>query len=573
MFAQIALLYRRMSSLQVRFWRRFAGSRWGRRVKVVTFALVGALLAQALFGNVPAQVGPFDTTVSAHPSTVGETVVHLPPLGKIQLDTHAGPLAVDLHVDQLSYDQAERIAENPEVIDHLGDDAADQVAAALRRLAIRSLLLALVGGAVGALLARAAWRTGLAGGAVGVVVVMAMLLGAVATFDRNAVGEPRYSGLLAMAPRAVGDMETVLDRYGQYREQLSDLVSNAVTLYLAAEGLPTFEASDSTVRILHASDLHLNDRGFDLMHNMVDQFEIDAIADTGDVTDWGTSAENSFVEEIGEFEIPYLWVRGNHDSTVTQDAVAAHDNAVVLDDDAATITGLRFWGIGDPRYTPDRQEDALGDHRKRAAAFAPEVRERLEAAEPPAVDVVMVHDQRLASELGGVVPLVLAGHTHKVDERRLTAEDSQGDAGEGEAAQGDAGESESEQAGQAGSEPATSPEEEQPDEEPEEEEEAEEEVEEPEEGEEAEPDAGGDSEAQGDGDSPAGEDETILLVEGSTGGAGLRGIQDEEPTPFTATVLYFNPETARLAAYDRITVTGLGGTGATISRTVLSPDA
>lgn len=553
MFAQIALLYSRMSSRPVRLWRRFARSPWGSRAKVLVFAIAGALLAQALFGSVPAKVGPFDTTVAARPSTVGETVVHLPPLGEIQLDTHRGPVAVDLHVNQLTYDEAERIAENPEVIERLGDNAADEVAAALRRLAVRSLLLALVGGALGALAARAAWRNVFAGGGIGVVVVLAVLLGAVTSFDRNAVGEPRYSGLLAMAPRAVGDMESVLDRYGEYREQLSDLVSNAVSLYLAAEGLPTFEASDSTIRILHVSDLHLNDRGFDLMHNMVDQFQIDAIADTGDVTDWGTSAENTFVEEIGDFDVPYLWVRGNHDSMVTQDAVASQDNAIVLDDSAATVAGLRFWGIGDPRYTPDRQQAELGDHRKRAAAFAPEARERLEDDQPFAVDVVMVHDQRIAGELGGEVPLVLAGHTHKPEESRLAAEDGEGDAG---ASEGDASGEDDGDVGETETEPEPAPDEE-------------EEEDEDEEG----PEAEGESEGQdeGDGDGPAGEDETILMVEGSTGGAGLRGIQDEEPTPFTATVLYFDPETSRLAAYDRITVTGLGGTGATISRKVLSP--
>ena len=100
----------------------------------------------------------------------------------------------------------------------------------------------------------------------------------------------------------------------------------------------------------------------------------------------------------------------------TQDAVAAQPNAVVLDGDGATVAGLRFWGIGDPRYTPDKSEQAEGTEQERAEAFAPEVADGLVDDEPPPVDVALVHDRRMAEDLGGLVPLVLAGHGHEPDE-------------------------------------------------------------------------------------------------------------------------------------------------------------
>ena len=71
-----------------------------------------------------------------------------------------------------------------------------------------------------------------------------------------------------------------------------------------------------------------------------------------------------------------------------------------------------------------------------------------------------------------------------------------------------------------------------------------------------------DGDANGD---DAGES-TLLLEEGSTGGAGLRGLQGEEPEPLTASILYFDSETRRLVAYDRITVAWLQEAGATIER-------
>ncbi|MGH9231284.1 MAG: metallophosphoesterase family protein [Acidimicrobiales bacterium] len=479
--------------------------RWGPAARVVLFALVGAASALALAGRVPAHVGPFDTTVGARPSLHGGTVIHLAPLGTIALDTHDWPIGLDLRVEELGLDEAERIADNPQVIDDLGDDVADDVRAALVRLVLRCVLVATVGGIVGGLAARLGWRSAVAGLATGAVLVAGAGAGAAATFDTNAVAEPRYTGLLSRAPNAVGDVEDIIDRFGEYREQLSDLVGNVVTLYLAAEDLPTFAPTDDTIRVLHVSDIHLNPQAFDLMEQLTEQFDVDAIADTGDIVDWGTEPESQLLGQIGDLAVPYVFVRGNHDSRTTQRAVADQPNAVVLDGDAAEVAGLRFWGVGDPRYTPDKDQPAGPSQQERAEAFAPEVADELAAAEPPEVDVVLVHDARIAADVGGEVPLVLAGHTHEPSDERI---------------------------------------------EPIEEE-----------------DGPGDTDTT---DEPP--PDTRLLVEGSTGGAGLRGLQGDEPKPLQASVLYFDPDSRELLAYDRVSVKGLGETGATIDRHILVHD-
>lgn len=43
---------------------------------------------------------------------------------------------------------------------------------------------------------------------------------------------------------------------------------------------------------------------------------------------------------------------------------------------------------------------------------------------------------------------------------------------------------------------------------------------------------------------------TRLLVEGSTGGAGLRALRGVQPEPLTCMILYFDPETNRLVESD-----------------------
>ena len=110
-------------------WRR----RWGPTARVVLFALVGAAGALALAGRVPAHVGPFDTTMGARPSLHGNTVVHLAPLGTIELDTHdwPHPPRPPGRRDRPRRGRAHR--RQPQVIDRLGDEVADDVRGALVR--------------------------------------------------------------------------------------------------------------------------------------------------------------------------------------------------------------------------------------------------------------------------------------------------------------------------------------------------------------------------------------------------------------------------------------------------------
>ncbi|MGY5127843.1 metallophosphoesterase family protein [Streptomyces nigrescens] len=59
---------------------------------------------------------------------------------------------------------------------------------------------------------------------------------------------------------------------------------------------------------------------------------------------------------------------------------------------------------------------------------------------------------------------------------------------------------------------------------------------------------------------------TRLMVEGSTGGGGLRAVQNKKPEPVLASVLYLDRTTKRLQAWDEITLGGLGLSRAEVSR-------
>ena len=443
------------------------------------------MIGLAMVPRVEADVGPFVMTAAARPAISGQTTVRLIPLGSIRLDTHRGPIAIDMRLEELRADEAEAIARNPQTLAGLESEIEADAKGILFALIWRSIAAGLVGGVVGGLVARRRhWSDAL----IGVTASAALLATAgtmvAVTFDPQAVAEPRYSGLLANAPTAVGDVNAVLDRFGEYRAQLTELVGNVATLYRAGRDLPTFSPADDAVRVLHVSDLHNNPQGFDLIEQLVSDFGVDVVADTGDISDWGTEAEAQLVEPIGRLPVPYVFVRGNHDSAETAASVAAQPNAVVLDGNAETVAGLRMWGVGDPRFTPDKSKETGVDvERAVVEDFAGDLRRQIRRDSASRIDVVLVHDPRAAAEIGNLVPLVLAGHGHEPRQASLG--------------------------------------------------------------------------------------ETVVLVEGSTGGAGLRALRGEFPEPLTCSILYFDPATDRLVAYDRITVEGLGETGASIARHVV----
>lgn len=449
--------------------------------EVALVGVLGALLGLIVAGTVTVPVGPFDADLSLRPAASG-TRVDVPPLGRLDLDTHEGPVALGVEVTSLRPEAARRIVARPQSLRGLGADVQADLRDGVQELAVRTVLVT-VGGAtlLGLLVFRRRWARVAASTGTGIAVLAATGAVAAVTYDDDALAQPRFSGLLATAPAAVGDVRDLVARFERYELQLGRLVTNVSQLYAVTSRLPVFTPTDDTLRVLHVSDLHLNPSAFEVIESVVRQFRIDVVVDTGDINDWGSPPERAYVDAIGDLPVPYVYVRGNHDSLITQEAVAAQPTGVVLDGDVVEVAGVRFLGEGDPRFTPDkrtRDDDAPPDRMLdvgRALA-----RTARQALEPP--HVVAVHDPLTAEPLTGVTPLVLAGHAH---ERRDVEQDG-----------------------------------------------------------------------------------TLLLVQGSTGGAGLRALEGEQPTPILLTVLYLDPRTRRLQAYDDISLGGLGLSDASIRRTV-----
>jgi len=493
--------------------RRFFGRTpsWLRRgAAVALVAFTGVLLGVQLGGHTTSDVGPFSVDFAVEPSWTGDSQLQIPPLGSITVDSHDGPAELTGRIKLLDEKRTKALINHPQQIDAASDEAATDISSAVRALAINTLLAAFTGALLLGLVVFRNLRRALATSGVAIAMVLGTIGSAAATFSPQSIREPHYQGLLANVPAVIGDANNIYDRYGEYRGELIRIVTNMSRVYTNISSLPVYQPDPNTIRVLHVSDLHLNPTSYEVIGAIADQFQVNVIADTGDLTDWGSKLESPYAQNIGRLGVPYVFIRGNHDSPETAAAVARQPNAIVLANSVRTVAGITFAGIGDPRFTPDKSSGDLGpqedrvveagkiltetvveydeEHATPTASPAPAPSPGTQngkagAADDGKVDVMMIHDPRAGEVMADAAPLILSGHTHQ---RKVTKID----------------------------------------------------------------------------------DDTTMMVPGSTGARGLRGIGEKNPTPLEMTLLYFSP-TGQLQAYDEITVSGGGQSRIELERKIL----
>ncbi|MCF0089075.1 MULTISPECIES: metallophosphoesterase [unclassified Streptomyces] len=385
---------------------------WLQALALAAVVLLGAWLGLLVVGNVRAPVGPMNTTMALRPSLTGGTKINVSPLGALELSTHSAPVRLDVNVDQLDAARAQALVDHPERLSGLQEEVAQDVADDTLDLAVRSCVAVVSGATALGLVVYRRPRRALAAGGLALALLAACGTSAYATWNPKAVLEPKFSGLLSSAPSLVGSARSIVTEFDVYQQELARLVTNVTKLYDVTSTLPAYRPDPSTIRVLHVSDIHLNPASWKIIASLVKQYDINVIVDSGDTMDHGTAAENGFLDPVADLGAPYVWVRGNHDSATTQDYLGKMKNVRVLDDGrAVTVAGLRFAGIGDPQYTPDRTAER-GDRAEELAGarLASSLRDQRNAGTP--VDVALVHEPSAARETDGEVPLVLSGHLH-----------------------------------------------------------------------------------------------------------------------------------------------------------------
>jgi len=409
-------VYRRASMDRKRLSSHFTSHAQRLRMSVLLGAAT-ALVGIALVPPGTFTLGPAHVSARASMGN-GDTVVRLPPFGSIVASTHSAPVRFELAVTQVDVERLARLATTPSG----RREIEAEVRPGLQKLALTSILRLTVGGMIVAVFVasfvfhrRIEFLLGAAGGAL--VVCTALFAGAAGTYKTTAFEEPRFTGSLTKARQVIAALTSGSEIFDQTRSRF-EIASRRVSDLLVLLADPDRNPLEQGTVILHVSDIHGNPIGMEITQELAREFDADAVVDTGDLAssflDTGAISQLAgpldeiFAADIEEIGVPYLFVAGNHDSPELRRTIAGAGNLVPLDMTATTLGPLRLAGWYDPTYSLQPIPEA--EKAEERLAVAPDVAEMVARLRP---DILAVHDERLAEDSLGQVPIVLAGHTHE----------------------------------------------------------------------------------------------------------------------------------------------------------------
>ena len=382
--------------------------RLARLIGPVLIGLAGAAIALQAFAKTTVDAGPFLVQMEAD---FGRSVtdISLPPLGRLRADTHGAPLHLRASLREVDVEDLRDGLRRG--LDSVAAEVERSTLDAAGRFGAWVVLVGLAGAAALGLVAfRGRWLAVLRATTAGLLAVLLSVGFTAVGFDVTAFQTPSYTGSLRLVPQLLGPVEGAIERVGYFREELRRVVAGAARAYDAVESNPLGRGGE--IRVLHISDIHLSTLGYGFAQELAESFDVDLVIDAGDTSSFGTPDETFILSEVPRFELPYVWVRGSHDSMPFQEAVARVDGALVLDGDTVEVEGLTFYGLGDPYFVQERgapvEDEAIEE--LVLAAGTQVVEDVTALPEPP--DVVLVHDDRMAAAAAGMVPLVLSGHFH-----------------------------------------------------------------------------------------------------------------------------------------------------------------
>jgi len=392
---------------------------------VAAAAATVAITALPFSSSTLGKVGPGTMQVSMAAVPSGRTVLELPPLGQVTAATHSAPTAVRLRLEEIDVRAVRSLGDPLGLPDQerLVAAVSDDLPGLFRSMVLRTLLISMaIGAAVGAIAPRrrstgtgTVVRRVVAGAVVAPVAVAALASSSLLGYDTGAFDSPTLSGQLSLVQPYLQDAQggiteslTLIDeRTRALSEQLVELYSSATTNEIAA-------TSGETV-ILHVSDIHLNPVGVSLARELSETFGVDAVLDTGDLTSFGQEPEAAMLTELSEFDVPYLFVAGNHDGSGARRRIAEIPGVTAIDKKIFEVGGVRILGIDDPTQTALRTIPRATIQRTYEAQYP--LIERLVARDQP--DLLAVHNPLQATPVLGKVPAVAAGHRHKFELGRV----------------------------------------------------------------------------------------------------------------------------------------------------------
>ena len=332
-----------------------------RPLGIIITAVLGACLALYTMGPSIYKFEGLTFSVSTLPAAKGSTTIDLSPLGSISAATHKLPLELKIKLHYIgtgaitqptltSIDNWSRIYEG--LINNI------------KPFIIRQLLIIFCAAVFSVLLIwRSRLRTALISGLACSLLMALLLIGTYQSYQAQALREPVYCGIIALAPQVIPEPGKIMDRLEEIQADTRKIVGNISVLMRNSNGLAFFSTpmeENAFKKVLLISDLHSNPLGVQSSRRFPWP-PGDLILDAGDLTDLGTSLEAEYGAGISSIKTPYVFCQGNHDTNEIMDFVKNLDNAMVLEGGTLDISGIIILGVSDPLSagTEVEMEDAL----------------------------------------------------------------------------------------------------------------------------------------------------------------------------------------------------------------------
>lgn len=370
--------------------------------------IVGAWVAVVIWGGVNGNLGIVTVHASLHPSLVGRTVLRIPPLGAVSARTHVGPARIDVSVDQVHIKETAewlKLHKSPKQTAGVIEDGIKKTAFSLARIAV---FVAVLGAFSACVMLNVRGRNivwGLAAGVLGVALPLAL---AAATYNPAAFESPTFEGEMSRAPQL---LDTAQQAWQSNAEVIQDLprIANRTAALCQKLGQGSFRRQAQYYRVLLISDLHNNPIAASFALDLAHTYSPELVLIDGDFTDLGHPLEAQLLKGLKALGVPVLAVTGNHDSRATVNALEAIPELTMLEDGRAVREGgLSVMGFGDPASR--RANVGSVDNRpSQLKSLARRMRDRLAKTRP---DVLMVHNNTVATSIAGGAPVIVDGHSH-----------------------------------------------------------------------------------------------------------------------------------------------------------------
>lgn len=377
---------------------------------VFLIAIIGALCFVSLFGHMKFNIEALQLRISMTINDRGYTELEIPPLGTIRAHTHSTPVLISVRLENIDLELMQGLlAEGPNK-----NEVIQQTKTILQRVMllyiVKLLVLAMLGGAFGVYLTRNKnFKKYITGSMTGIILVGALIAGTYFTYNVNSFLNPQYYGALRSAPWMVSLAQETFRKIETLGEELEQIAANLNQLYERLEDLEPLGETTQEYNILHISDLHNNPAGMDFALRVAQLFAADMIIDTGDISDFGTPLETLLLDQINEINIPYFFIAGNHDSPAIIDKMNSITGVTVING-LVEKDGLRYYGVPDPS---SNENSVLPPKFSTIPRLTEQIVAKLDQI-PNQVDLLLLHNNKMAHSLAGKAPIILYGHNHQM---------------------------------------------------------------------------------------------------------------------------------------------------------------